>query len=114
MLMRSALETLRRPALIAVLALLAVCSPAFFAGVARAVEPTQLSAAVAPLAVVYPGSAVISGTISVPNAALDLLARRPGETDYTLRTSAAHRPRRRLQFPRVALGQHRLRVRCRR
>jgi lipoprotein-anchoring transpeptidase ErfK/SrfK len=87
MLTRSAFDTLRRPALFVAVALLAVCAAALFAGVARAAAPTQLSADVAPRVVVYHGSAVISGTISVPSAALDLLARRPGETDFTLRTS---------------------------
>ena len=108
MLTRSAFDTFRRLALVAVLALLAVCAPAFFAGVARAAEPTQLSADVAPRVVVYHGSAVISGTISVPNAALDLLARRPGETDFTRAHLHHRRRRRRLQLQRIALGQHRL------
>jgi len=67
MLTRFAFKTLRRPALIAVLALLAACAPALFAGVARAAEPTQLSPLdVTPRTVVYHGPAVISGTIAVP------------------------------------------------
>jgi lipoprotein-anchoring transpeptidase ErfK/SrfK len=92
MLTRSASDTFRRPALFVVAALLALCAPALFAGVARAAEPTQLSVTVTPQAVVYHGSAVISGTISVQNAAVDLLARRPGETDYTLLSSTTADP----------------------
>ncbi len=55
--MRSAFETLRRPALIAALALLAVCAPAFFAGLARAAAPTTLIADVTPRTVDYHGPA---------------------------------------------------------
>jgi lipoprotein-anchoring transpeptidase ErfK/SrfK len=83
MVTRSASDTFRRPALFVVAALLAVCAPAFFAEVARAAEPTQLSVTVKPRAVVYHGSAVISGTISVPNAVLSVLARRPSEPDFS-------------------------------
>ena len=83
MLTRSASDTFRRPALFVVAAILSVCAAALFADVARAAAPTQLSADVAPQAVVYPGSAMISGTISVPNAALRVLARGPDETVFT-------------------------------
>ena len=84
MLIRSALDALRRPALIAIVALLATCVPALFAGVARAAAPTQLSAGANPASVVYPGSAAISGAIvGVPGAGLSLLARPSGAADWS-------------------------------
>jgi L,D-transpeptidase catalytic domain len=78
------------PALLALL--VAFCVPALLAGPARAAAPVTLTAAVTPDAVYYQDPAVLIGTISVPGAPLDLLARRPGETDFTLRTSTTAGP----------------------
>jgi lipoprotein-anchoring transpeptidase ErfK/SrfK len=61
---------------------LVVCLAALFAGPALAAAPTTLSAAANPQVIVYPGGAVVSGTISVPGADLSLLARPAGTADY--------------------------------
>ena len=73
------------PALLALL--LAVCAPALLAGPARAAATVTLTAAASPAAVVYPGSAVVKGSLtsdsaSVPGASLSLLARSAGAADW--------------------------------
>lgn len=67
----------------ALLAVIALTAAALGAGPAAAATPPILTVAVSPEAVDYPGSAVVSGTLSVPNAALSLLARPAGETIWT-------------------------------
>ncbi|HEY5169180.1 MAG TPA: L,D-transpeptidase [Thermoleophilia bacterium] len=62
---------------------LVVCLAALLAGPALAAAPTTLSAAANPQVIVYPGGAVVSGTISVPGADLSLLARPAGAADYS-------------------------------
>jgi lipoprotein-anchoring transpeptidase ErfK/SrfK len=71
---------------------LAVSAIALWAGPAAA-APTTLTAAVAPAAVVYPGKATVSGTITagvspLSGAALSLLARPAGAADWTPAGSA--------------------------
>jgi hypothetical protein len=72
--------------------LLAVCLALLLAGPAAAAAPTTLTATVTPGAVTYQDAAVLTGTVPLPNAALDVLARRPGETDFTLRKSITAGP----------------------
>jgi lipoprotein-anchoring transpeptidase ErfK/SrfK len=62
---------------------LVVCLAALLAGPARALAPTTLTAAVDPQVIVYPGRAVVSGTVSVSGADVSLLARPAGVADYS-------------------------------
>jgi lipoprotein-anchoring transpeptidase ErfK/SrfK len=60
-----------------------VCLAALLAGPALAAAPTTLTATVNHQVIVYPGRAVVSGTISVPGADIALLARPAGAADYS-------------------------------
>ncbi|NLE23630.1 MAG: L,D-transpeptidase [Actinobacteria bacterium] len=64
-----------RLALVAVLALLVVVVPALVSGPALASASVELSATAKPATVVFPEKAVVAGVISVPGAAVSLLAR---------------------------------------
>ena len=61
-----------RSTFVAALVLLVLVASALLAGTARAAAPPMLIADVTPHAVTYPGSAVVSGQIDVPNAVLSL------------------------------------------
>ena len=73
---------LRLPSLLGAIVLV-VCLAALLAGPALALAPTTLTAAVDHQVIVYPGRAVVSGTISVPGADLSLLARPAGAAEYS-------------------------------
>jgi lipoprotein-anchoring transpeptidase ErfK/SrfK len=68
-------------ALLAPLALV-LAAAALGAGPVAAATPPTLTVAVSPEAVVYPASAVVSGTLSVPNAGLSLFALPAGATEW--------------------------------
>ncbi len=69
-------------ALLAALAVALACA-VLWAGAAAAAAPTALTATVAPAVVVYRGSAVVSGTVSVPGAVISLLSSPAGQAVWT-------------------------------
>ncbi len=82
MLSRSTIRTKTRVHVPALFVALAVSAIALWAGPAAAAAPTTLTAAVAS-AVVYPASATITGTISVPKAVLSLSMSPVGAGDWS-------------------------------
>ena len=78
------------PALLVALAF-AVAGVALWVGPAAAATPTTLTATAAPTAVVYRGSATISGTIGTGSAALSLFAKATAATDWNPAPAATTR-----------------------